>query len=167
MTPAIERKSAEKCRYFVEEIKTNVMKTIFAILFIAMAAAGAQAQNAALPAGLDRLKSVMVYSEAEEAIVYKTANNNSKEILIESLPGYGSDDIPVEVNQDEKGSFTLKKHPSLLLPEFYTVVIKDTVTGEQFDLKDSDSYSFEVKKVVPERFLLQMKKTKSSLTAMK
>jgi hypothetical protein len=73
------------------------------------------------------------------------------------------------VNQDEKGSFTFKKHPSLALPEFYTVVIKDTVTGAQFDLKDSDSYSFEVKKVVPERFLLQMKKAKANntLTAMK
>lgn len=149
------------------------MKTIFALLFTALVAgatgARAQASAPALPAGLDRLNSVMVYSEEEEAIIYKNETGaNSKDILIESLPGYGREDIPVEVNQDEKGNFTFKKAPSLLIPEFYTVVIKDTLTGEQFDLKRADSYSFEVKKVVPERFLLQVKKAKSNqLTAMK
>jgi len=139
------------------------MKTIFILLITALVgvSTGAQAQQAAAkPATSDKGNSVMVYSEEEEALIYK---QTGKEILIETLPEYGKEAIPIIVNQDVKGNFTFKKHPALLLPEYYNVVIEDTLTGEHFDLKNADSYSFVVAKDVPERFMLQMSKTKTSL----
>jgi hypothetical protein len=145
------------------------MKTLITLLAATIiATATLKAQPASKPTMPEPHKSVMVYSEEEEALVYKQGSHISgKEILIESLPGFGKDPIPVEVNQFEKGSYTFKKHPALVLPEYYNVVIIDSLTGEQFDLKSADSYTFDVSRVVPERFLLQMQKTKTRLTAMR
>ena len=145
------------------------MKTLILLIttLLLASATGARAQEYATKPAAPQ-KSVLVYSEEDEALIYKNElHTQGKEILIESLPEYGKAAIPVIVRQDENGSFTFKKHPNLLLPEFYTVIIEDTLTGEQFDLKNADSYSFVVSKMVPERFMLQMTKMKSNLTAMR
>jgi len=141
------------------------MKNILTLLVIAMmiATLHCSAQQTAGKATGD--KTVLVYSEEDEALVYKNnSQNNTKEIIIESLPGYGFDPVPVEISLNENGSYTFKKSASLVLPEYYTVVITDSVTGENFDLKTSDSYSFDVAKATPERFALQMTKIKTRLT---
>ncbi|WP_317898507.1 hypothetical protein [Aurantibacillus circumpalustris] len=139
--------------------------TLFAIAFLASTMAVSAQQT---PKTANQNKTVLVYSEEYEALVYKSSPNNSdSEIMIESLPGYGNEPIPVEINQNKKGSYTFTKHPSLMLPEYYSVVIMDSLTGKTFDLKTTDSYTFDVSKDIPERFVLQMAKTKTNLTAMR
>lgn len=175
MTRAKEKNMEDSCRYFVSEnkpttnLKLNTMKAIITILIAALMslATAVNAQQQATKPAVPQ-KSIMVYSEEDEAIVYKSGSHlNGKEILIESLPGFGNDPIPVEVNPSENGSYTFKKHPSLVLPEYYTVIITDSLTGKQFDLKNSDSYTFDVSKSMPERFVLEMRKMKTDLTAMR
>jgi hypothetical protein len=112
-------------------------------------------------------KTSLVYSEDDEALVYKSEPGTTNEIMIESLPGYGEESVPIDVYQNEKGMYTFTKHPALVLPEYYNVVILDSVTGSEFDLRASDSYTFEVKKNVPERFVLIMSKAKTEFTAMR
>lgn len=140
------------------------MKKILTILVLALftvTAASAQQTVKAIPA--ERLKSVMVYSADDDAIVYKQGSQqNGKEIIIESIPGFGTESVVVDIAQNENGSYTFTKHPSLLLPEYYTVIITDAVTGNQFDLKKSDSYTFDIAKQTPERFTLRMQKNKTS-----
>ena len=143
------------------------MKKIVTLLLISLLAGttAIQAQSAKQTA---TDKTVMVYSEEDEAMIYKNESQaNSKEILIETLPGFGFDPVPVEISLNENGSYTFKKHPALVLPEYYTVVISDSVTGKKFDLNSADSYTFDVAKATPDRFVLQMQKMKTNLTAMR
>ncbi len=140
------------------------MKKIFTFLTIAMLG-GLSVANAQQTAGKTATdKTVLIYSEEDEALVYKNTSKTSKEIIIESLPGFGFEPVPVEISLNENGSYTFKKSASLILPEYYTVVITDSLTGEKFDLKTSDSYSFDVAKATPERFALQMTKIKTRIT---
>ena len=146
------------------------MKTLSILLITLFFTFTAKTQTENISRSLvsDKQKSILIYSEEEEALIYKSdVLTTSKEILIQSLPVYGKTSIPVILKQDQKGCFTFKKHPALLLPEYYDVTIEDTLTGEVFDLKNSDSYSFVITKIVPERFILQMNKIKTNLTAMR
>jgi hypothetical protein len=110
----------------------------------------------------------LVYSEEDEALVYKDdgTDHSGHEIVIESLPGFDETHIPVIIAQKLKGSFTFKKHPKLELPEYYTVVIEDNLTGQLFDLKAADSYTFSINRSIPDRFVLHITKKKATLTAL-
>ena len=143
------------------------MKTLITVILIGLlqGMSFAQSNNAVSAASK---KSAMVYSQDDDALVYK---NNEKqrgdEIMIESLPYFETLSIPVYVSEDLKGSVTFKKDPSLLLPEHFTVVIEDKLTGGRFDLKAADTYTFHAYQNMPERFVLQIDKQKTSLTAMR
>lgn len=148
----------------IVEFKTKKMKTAICIVLVSLMPALLTAQSNHFV----EKKCVLVYSEDEEALVYKDSTlQYHNEILIGSLPGDAGDPIPVYLNPYVKGQYTFKKHPSLQLPEYYTVVIKDKLTGEAFDLKISDSYTFNVNKVTPDRFVLCIDKKRNKVTAMK
>lgn len=145
------------------------MKSIITVLLIALLAgansAVAQTRGTVPPVAN---KTIMVYSEDEDAFVYKSEDNMlGQEIFIETLPVYGKAAVPMIVHPDVNGTLTFKKHPSLVVPEYYTLTIEDKLTGAVYDLKSDETYSFEVKKHVPERFVLQMSLTKTHLTAMR
>ena len=145
------------------------MKKVIAILFIALLAgansAAAQIRATVPPAAN---KTIMVYSEDEDALVYKSEDHMlGQEILIETLPVYGKASVPMIVHPEVNGKLTFKKHPALIVPEYYTITIEDKLTGAVYDLKSDETYAFDVKKHVPERFILQMSLTKTHLTAMK
>lgn len=111
---------------------------------------------------------VLFYSQEEDALIIKdTGYVHSELIVIESLPYSEKLTIPVYVDQHIKGTYSFTKHPALQLPEYYTVVITDNLTGKKFDLRNEDSYTFEVNKDEPERFVLQIDKIKTTLTAMR
>ncbi|PBQ32953.1 hypothetical protein CNR22_14610 [Sphingobacteriaceae bacterium] len=145
------------------------MKTIFTLLLIALltVANSAAAQTRATKPPVAN-KTIMVYSEDEDAFIYKSEDHMSgQEILIETLPVYGKASVPMIVHPEVNGTLTFKKHPSLIVPEYYTITIEDKLTGAVYDLKSEETFAFEVKKHVPERFVLQMSLTKTHLTAMK
>lgn len=111
---------------------------------------------------------VLFYSQEEDALIIKGAGYvHSELIVIESLPYSEKLSIPVYVDQHIKGTYSFTKHPALQLPEYYTVVITDNLTGKRFDLRNEDSYTFEVDQDEPERFVLQIDKIKTTLTAMR
>lgn len=111
----------------------------------------------------------LVYSQDEDALIAKdTARFHGQEIIIESLPYFEKLSIPVYIAESLSGSYTFKKHPSLLLPEYFSVVILDSQTGYSFDLKSNDSYTFvAAAQDNPERFVLKIDKVKNTLTAMR
>lgn len=142
------------------------MKTIITLILIGLLQGMTFAQTQSAAAGSKN--SVMVYSQDEDALVCKSnEKQKGEEILIESLPYFETLSIPVYVSEDLKGSCTFKKDPSLLLPEHYTVVIEDRLTGGRFDLKSADTYTFHAYQNMPERFVLQIDKQKTTLTAMR
>jgi hypothetical protein len=145
-------------------MKTSIITICFMMLSALM---GAQRGHSETNQALQK-ENLMVYSEEEDAMIHKDQMaRDSKDIIIQSLPGYGEGPVPVYVNDNIKGTYTLKKHPTLYLPEFYSVVIEDTLTGRKFDLKTSDSFSFDVTGPVSDRFVLYITKSKTTLTAMK
>lgn len=112
--------------------------------------------------------SLLFYSQEEDALVLKDTNfTHSEVIVIESLPYFDKLTIPVYIDQQTKGTYSFKKHASLELPEYYSVIIVDRLTGQSFDLKTQDSYTFQVTKDIPERFELKIDKIKTTLTAMR
>ena len=111
---------------------------------------------------------VLVYSEDEEAMVYKQEENCSgPEILIETLPIARKSSLPLIIHTDLKGTFTFKKHPTLLLPDYFKVTIEDKLTGQLFDLRSKEGFSVQVDKHISERFILHMELAKTNFTAMR
>ncbi|PBQ32954.1 hypothetical protein CNR22_14615 [Sphingobacteriaceae bacterium] len=111
---------------------------------------------------------VLIYSEDEEAMVYKHEENFAgPEIMIETLPLVRKASLPLIVHTDLRGTFTFKKHPALLLPDYYTVTIEDKLTGQIFDLRSREVFSVEVKSHISERFVLHMTLAKTNFTAMR
>lgn len=111
---------------------------------------------------------VLVYSEYEEAMVYKQEENFSgPEILIETLPRVRKSSLPLIIHTDLKGTFTFKKHPTLLLPDYFTVTIEDKLTGQIFDLRSKENFSVQIDKHISERFILHMELSKANFTAMR
>jgi hypothetical protein len=140
------------------------MKTLLTTLLLVLAQSVIVAQDLA---SADESESyAIIYSEDEEALVYKdTSDTQGKDIVIESIPGFDKVSIPVVISQNKKGSYTFKKHPTLFLPEYYSVVIEDNLTGNVFDLQSADSYSFSVNRAMPDRFVLLITKKKTTFTA--
>jgi len=153
----------------VSKIK-NLSKIIFTLCLIILLSPVNQtkAQKPAPTSKCSAPSTSLVYSKHENALVYKNEDDiTSPDILIETLPFSRKSSVPLIIDPDMRGSFTLKKHPALLLPEYYTVTIEDKVTGEIFDLKTNDSYTFVVDKHVEDRFILQMSLAKTNFTAMR
>lgn len=142
------------------------MKTIITLIFIGLFQGLIPAQTADAAAAAK--SSAMVYSSSMEALIYKDDGAQfGKEIVIESLPDFAVISVPVHVSQITKGTYTFKKDPKLVIPEFFNVVIEDNLTGGSFDLKNSDSYTFSVNRAIPDRFVLQISKAKATITAMR
>lgn len=142
------------------------MKTIITLIFITLLQSLLSGQTE--QAAPEVKSSVMVYSEDMEALIYKDEESHfGKEIIIESLPDYSEIMIPVHISQMTKGFYTFKKDPKLVIPEFYSAVIEDNLTGSLFDLKSSDSYSFSINRSIPDRFVLRISKAKATLASMR
>jgi len=56
------------------------------------------------------------------------------------------------------GTFTFKKDSELKVYENIDVYIEDMLTGKIFDLKTAESYTFNVNRRFPDRFVLHMDK---------
>ncbi|MBL7930508.1 MAG: hypothetical protein JNL60_01315 [Bacteroidia bacterium] len=139
------------------------MKTLITILLLSFASSMAFAQSASATGKNFSL----VYSQDDDALVAKN-NEQGQDIIIESLPYFEKLSIPVYIAENLNGTYTFKKHPSLLLPEYFSVVILDNQTGYSFDLKSNDTYSFvAAAQDNPERFVLKIDKVKNTLTAMR
>lgn len=143
------------------------MKTLITIFLLAVLSSYGFAQDNHTKA-TSVAPCTLIYSYDEDALVYKdNAIQPMKEIVIESLPCSGKLTIPIYLSQNMKGTYVFKKHPALVIPEYYTAVIEDTFTGEHFDLKLNDSYVFETSKKMEERFVLKMDYQKVTYTAMR
>ncbi len=143
------------------------MKTVFTSLILTVATLFCNAQ--APTAYANTIKNFsLVYSQDEDALIYKdTSNVRGQDIVIESLPYFEKLTIPVYLDGNLTGNYTFKKHPTLVLPEYFSVVIYDKATGYSFDLKNSDSYTFLAGENNSERFVLKIDKQKNVLTAMR
>lgn len=143
------------------------MKTLITILMLSLASSMTFAQTASAKAeGKDFS---LVYSQDDDALVAKDAAEiKGQDIVIESLPYFEKLTIPVYIAESLNGSYTIKKHPNLLLPEYFSVVILDSQTGYSFDLKSNEPYTFvAAAQDNPERFVLKIDKLKNTLTAMR
>lgn len=157
--------------YFDPEIKNSSMKIIASLLLFGLFFQSGHSQtrgDKSITASRGLKNSVLFYSQEEDALIIKgTGYVHSELIVIESLPYSEKLTIPVYVDQHIKGTYSFTKHPALQLPEYYTVIITDNLTGKTFDLINEESYTFQVDKDEPERFVLQIDKIKTTLTAMR
>lgn len=143
------------------------MKTLLTILVLVITTTVAFSQAPNAYASQHKNFS-LVYSQDEDALVYKdTLNVRGQDIIIESLPYFEKLKIPVYLDGSLSGNYTFKKHPTLLLPEYFSVVIHDNATGYDFDLKNSEAYTFEAQKDNSERFVLVIDKQRNVLTALR
>ena len=99
------------------------------------------------------------YSESLASLVYgESTKITCHEITISSLPPQTQSVTIVDVDFGRTGSFTFKKDKSLQVYEDNDVYIEDMLTGKVFDFKSSDTFSFNVNRRVPERFVLHIDK---------
>jgi hypothetical protein len=100
----------------------------------------------------------IVYSEDMKAYYYAdSASMKCEEILLQNLPPLSQSTTLLKLNFVTKGSYTLKKAQGLIVPDGYNVLIEDQLTGQNFDLKSQDSYSFSFNRIIPDRFIMHIK----------
>jgi len=110
--------------------------------------------------GTSNAEACMVgYSESVEALVNEDyAPVKSREITIVSLPPESQSATNVSIDFGMTGSFTFKKSATLEIYSDNDVYIEDMLTGKVFDLKTAESYTFNVNRRIPNRFVLHIDK---------
>ena len=99
------------------------------------------------------------YSENLETLVNEEyAAIKCREITITSLPPSTQSVTNVSIDFGMTGSFTFKKDVALEIYNDKDVYIEDMLTGRVFDLKTADSYTFNVNRRIPNRFVLHIDK---------
>ncbi len=99
------------------------------------------------------------YSESVEALVNEDyAAIKCREITIISLPPTTQSVTNMTIDFGMTGTFTFKKDAALKILGDNDVYIEDMLTGKVFDLKTAESYSFNVNRRIPNRFILHMDK---------
>ena len=101
----------------------------------------------------------VIYSENSELLVSSEQGPfKCREITIMNIPPSTQSVTPLNIEFGMTGSFTFKKDGGLEPHENVDVYIEDMLTGKVFDLKTSDSYTFNVTRRIPGRFVLHMDK---------
>ncbi len=73
-----------------------------------------------------------------------TAHHQCSVLVIKSLPPHSKISTVMNPFISMRGSYTLKKDPSLVIPDDCTVILEDMLTGQYFNLKTQDSYVFNI-----------------------
>jgi hypothetical protein len=109
---------------------------------------------------------VMIYSTERQACVLEDTSHSTtpSEVLIKDLPPLTKKTTPVMI-RFTKGSYTFKTDPSLILPHDSRVYLEDLLTGKEFDLIPGTSYSFNVSRMIPDRFVLNIRKQELKFSA--
>jgi hypothetical protein len=109
--------------------------------------------------------SITYFEHSQTLMSGDSSRIKCREITITSLPPSTQALTTINIEFGMVGSFTFKKGSDLNLPETRDVYIEDMLTGKIFDLKTTDSYTFNVNRKVPDRFVLHIDKLLSrSLT---
>jgi len=107
----------------------------------------------------------MLYSEDSSLLEFSGAMPvKCTEITFTALPPLTQSLTTINLEFGRTGSFTFKKDPDLKMHGDVDVYIEDMLTGKIFDLKTSESYSFNVNRRIPNRFVLHIDKMISKYT---
>ncbi len=122
------------------------MRTIAILIFLIWASLDFKGQTV-----LDAVKQqsegacVLNYTDAGWTMEY---NDPSKQlcptIAIASLPAMSQANTPLNLFITVAGTYTLKKDADLAIPDDYTVVVEDLLTGQYYNLKTQESYTFKM-----------------------
>ena len=132
------------------------MKTLY--LFLSMFLTSLALQSQSGPCTLS-------YSDDKWTISHSgTEAHQCSELHIASLPPLNVISVPLNLFITVKGTYKLSKDPSLLIPEEYTVVVEDLLTGQYYNLNSSEPYVFNMNRGFNQtRFLLEPSKNPAKL----
>ena len=100
----------------------------------------------------------IVYSEDENAMMYGDSLANCNVIDLRSLPPATDGNVPVK-SVFIKGNYMLKSSVAITAETGYDFVLEDQLTGSSYNLKSETPYKFNVNRTIPNRFVLQVKKS--------
>lgn len=91
---------------------------------------------------------VMHYNDNKWTTVHcgDTTDHQCEELVIGKLPPMSQKSIPIVLDIDYKGDYSIQKDQLLQIPEEYRVLLKDVVTGEYYNLDSSEPCVFSLKK---------------------
>lgn len=98
------------------------------------------------------------YSQEIESYFFEDSSDVScTEIIIKDLPPLSQSETYFKLNFVTKGRYSFKKASGLIVPDNYKIYIEDQLTGQTFDLRTEETYSFSHNRVIPNRFILFIK----------
>jgi hypothetical protein len=105
------------------------------------------------------------YTDGKWAITHSdTIAHQCSELHIASLPPLTLSPMPMNLFITAKGTYKLKKAPSLAIPEDYTLLVEDLLTGQYYNLNSPEPYVFNMNRAFNQtRFLLEPSKTPAKL----
>lgn len=143
----------------------NNMKTISTLLCALFLHTMSWSQVNLNQPGLKTSACEVVYSANATGMVYSNQSAGTcTDLKITSLPNMEDGRVPVRL-AFTKGTYTLQKGEGLLIPDNIQVEVEDLLTGQIFDLKDGNPYTFNVNRNMGDRFMIYFKKQDPRLTA--
>ncbi|MES2679673.1 MAG: hypothetical protein V4635_07305, partial [Bacteroidota bacterium] len=123
------------------------MKTIATLILITLTCFGIKGQTAPEPAKTQPSGPVctLKYAGTEWSIEHSdTAGHQCQTIAIAELPPMSQANTPMNLFINKMGSYSLKRAPELVIPDEYTIVIEDLLTGQYYNLKTQEPYTFKM-----------------------
>lgn len=134
----------------------KIITTLICILGFQYISSG---QTATTPPVPNAAACSLVYSEDSKSLKHSEALPvKSRDLIIASLPPLTQSLTTITLDFGMTGAFTFKKEANLNLQDDRDIYIEDMLTGKIFDLKKSDSYTFNVTRRIPDRFVLHIDK---------
>lgn len=110
---------------------------------------------------------VLSYTDNKWVIEHNdTAKHQCQAISIVSLPPMSQTNTPVNLFITAMGTYSLKKASELVIPDEYTVVVEDLLTGQYYNLKSQEPYTFKMNRGFGQtRFVLEISKSGSKVAS--
>jgi hypothetical protein len=145
------------------------MKTITTLILIMLTCLGIKGQTAPdagkpQPAGsVCQLK----YAGTEWHIEHSdTARHQCQTIALAELPPMSQANTPMNLFINKMGTYSLKKSPELLISDEYSIVVEDLLTGQYYNLKSPEPYTFKMNRGFNQsRFILEISKSGSKVAS--
>ncbi len=110
---------------------------------------------------------ILTYADNQWAIEHNdTAHHQCQTIAIASLPAMNQASTPMNLFITTMGTYSLKKDPKLVIAEEYNIVVEDLLTGQYYNLKSQEPYTFKMNRGFGQtRFMLEISKTNAKVVS--
>jgi len=143
------------------------MRTIATLILLLCFYANFNGQTATDAGKQAATSCLLTFENGEWAIEHSdTLRHHCQTIAVASLPAMNQANTPMNLFINTMGTYSLKKAPALVIGDDYTIVVEDLLTGQYYNLKSDEPYTFKMNRGFNQtRFVLEISKSAAKVAS--